>query len=93
MSVLQVLNLTASTNSELMFRWFMICISVGLESVLEPAVAFVTAQGRMKFVRPLYRALFAAGDQGKQLAVETFKKHRQFYHSIASKIISKDLGL
>ena len=47
----------------------------------------------MKFVRPLYRSLFACGNKGKSLAIETFTKHRLYYHSIAQKMVAKDLGL
>jgi hypothetical protein len=32
--------------------------------------------GRMKYVRPLYRALYKAGPKGQKLAVETFLKHK-----------------
>jgi hypothetical protein len=46
----------------------------------------------MKFVRPLYRALFAS-EMGKKVAVATFVKHRDFYHPVCAKMLAKDLEL
>lgn len=46
----------------------------------------------MKFVRPLYRALFAS-QCGKEVAFKTFKENYKMYHSIAAKMVAKDLGL
>ena len=46
----------------------------------------------MKYVRPLYRALFAS-EMGKELAVQVFLKHKDFYHPICSKMIATDLKL
>ena len=46
----------------------------------------------MKFVRPLYRALFLS-PMGKDAAVETFLKKKDFYHPICSKMIAADLSI
>jgi hypothetical protein len=55
-------------------------------------VQFVTEQGRMKFVRPLYRLLYKAKN-GADLARDTYMKHRDFYHPIAGQLIEKDIGI
>ncbi len=44
----------------------------------------------MKFVRPLYRALYKS-DMGKEAAVKAFLEHRNFYHPIAAKMVATDL--
>jgi len=44
----------------------------------------------MKFVRPLYRALFASR-MGKKLAVDTFLQSADFYHPICAKMVAGDL--
>ena len=54
------------------------------------AIRFITTQGRMKFTRPLYRALYKS-KMGKQLAVTTFLQHKDFYHPIGVKMIAQDL--
>jgi leukotriene-A4 hydrolase len=83
---------STSQNSEIRFRYYTLGIRAGITAVHAPAVAFLGEQGRMKFVRPLYRDLFAA-PESKALALSTFKKLRDTYHSICSKMVAKDLGL
>jgi len=84
--------LTQSKNSEIRFRWYQNCIRAEHEVVFPHVVSFLKEQGRMKFVRPLYRSLFKS-TKGKELAVSTFKANKNSYHNIASKMISKDLEL
>lgn len=55
-------------------------------------VYFITTQGRMKYVRPLYRALHES-KMGKDLAVDAFLKNKDFYHPICAKMIASDLKL
>ena len=47
-----------------------------MHRIFPQVVDFITSQGRMKFVRPLYRALFMAGDEGASLAKATFAKYK-----------------
>mmetsp|Transcript_23074 Transcript_23074/g.34411 ORF Transcript_23074/g.34411 Transcript_23074/m.34411 type:complete len:220 (-) Transcript_23074:313-972(-) len=93
--ILKALNdeceLSKSMNSEIIFRWYKVGIRCDMKEVFPGAVKFMTSQGRMKFVRPLYRLLYAS--EGKKLALDTFKAHRNIYHSIASKMLAKDLDL
>lgn len=87
-------NLTGSKNSEIRFRWLTLCIRQPLLDRFEHVGAFLSEQGRMKFVRPLYRDLFTlGGEEGKKFALETFQKNRNMYHSIASKMVARDLEL
>lgn len=44
--------------------------------------------GRMKFVRPLYRALELVD---RKLAVKTFEANKNFYHPICRGMVEKDL--
>jgi leukotriene-A4 hydrolase len=62
------------------------------EPIYPEVVKFITEQGRMKFVRPLYRLLHQAKN-GAQLAVDTYLEHKSFYHPIAAQLIEKDIGL
>jgi leukotriene-A4 hydrolase len=54
------------------------------------AVKLATEQGRMKFTRPMYRELFKVD---RDLARETFLKHKKQYHPICEKMVTKDLEL
>lgn len=80
-------------NSEIKFAWLMLCIHSGYKAAQKDIVAFVTSLGRMKFVRPIYKQLFAGDAEFKKLAVETFTKHRKSYHSICQKMVARDLKL
>jgi len=79
-------------NSEIRFWWLTVCIRAEMEPAMQAAVEFVKEQGRMKFIRPLYRDLFQS-TKGKQLAIDTFQQNKHIYHGIASKMVSKDLKL
>lgn len=75
-----------------------ICIShtysiyVGDNEILPIALRFITSQGRMKFVRPIYRDLFKS-NLYKSIAMKTFLENSDFYHPIARKMIACDMSL
>ncbi|KNC81728.1 hypothetical protein SARC_05969, partial [Sphaeroforma arctica JP610] len=86
-------NLNAVHNSEIRFVWQLLCLKLGDEIVFPQVIKFITEQGRMKYVRPLYRALAKCSPAGEELALETFKKHKKFYHNTAAAMVAKDLRL
>ena len=56
-----------------------------------PAVAaFLKEQGRMKYLRPLYRAL---NKKYRQFALDLFAEARSGYHPIAEKMVASDLHI
>lgn len=59
-------------------------------SVLPGVVSFLEEQGRMKFIRPLYRAMYRS-KCARQMALDTFAKLSGGYHPIASKMLCADL--
>jgi len=61
-------------NSEILHRFSLLCINAEDRSILEPCLKFITTQGRMKFVRPIYRALYGS-KMGREVAVKTFKEN------------------
>jgi len=83
---------SSSKNAEIQFRWCKLGLKCNHEQSVEPTIKMLTSQGRMKYTRPLYRALFSS-NVGKDHAIPTFQKHRDFYHKICTKMVSKDLGL
>jgi len=88
----ELYGLTKIRNAEIRFRWYVLAIQHEHKEIFPHTVSFLTEQGRMKFVRPLYRHLFKSAT-GKQLALETFEKHQHFYHPICSKMVSRDFTL
>ncbi|ORX55588.1 hypothetical protein DM01DRAFT_1320836 [Hesseltinella vesiculosa] len=78
---------------EIKFRWQMVTLKASYEPIYPAVVSFVTEQGRMKYVRPLYRSLAKAKGDGQALARSTYLAHRSFYHPICAQLLAKDLGL
>lgn len=87
--------LESSKNAEIRCAWYLLCIKAGDKTVLPMVTEFLEEQGRMKYVRPLYRALRTSGklDGGRQVAVETFEKVKRKYHPICAKMCAVDLQL
>ena len=79
-----------SRNAEILFRFCILAIASEYPDILPVVIRFITTQGRMKFVRPLYRALHKS-KMGRQLAIDTFLSNAAFYHPIAAKMIASDL--
>ncbi|KAG1146328.1 hypothetical protein G6F37_008088 [Rhizopus arrhizus] len=88
----QLYQLTPNHNADLRLRWQQVCLMADYEPIYPQVVQFITQQGRMKFVRPLYRLLHQAKN-GAQLAVDTYLQNKSFYHPIAAQLIEKDIGL
>lgn len=78
-----------SRNAEIRFRWYTVLLRARDLRLVEPTCRFLEEQGRMKFVRPLFRDLCRAA--GKKQAVELFTRIKSMYHPIAAKMIQRDL--
>eukprot|EP00455_Lapot_gusevi_P035964 TRINITY_DN398_c0_g1_i2.p1 TRINITY_DN398_c0_g1~~TRINITY_DN398_c0_g1_i2.p1 ORF type:complete len:462 (+),score=219.75 TRINITY_DN398_c0_g1_i2:33-1388(+) len=88
----QAYQLTQVKNSEIRFCWQKLGIRSHWEVIYPHVVTFITEQGRMKFVRPLYRELYRV-EAARHLALEAFLAHRHTYHSICSKMVARDLQI
>ncbi|KAE9038919.1 Leukotriene A-4 hydrolase [Phytophthora rubi] len=82
-------HLSTTHNSELRFRWFTLALRSGDLRVLDRTVDFLKEQGRMKFVRPLFRDLCATVGVVRGAAI--FEDCKSRYHPIAAKMIQKDI--
>jgi leukotriene-A4 hydrolase len=82
-------NFTASKNAEIRFRWQRLCLASDVAWIVPHVFDFVKSQGRMKFVRPLYRSLAAssAADEARKI----FMANATAYHPIARKMLANDL--
>jgi leukotriene-A4 hydrolase len=72
-----------------MLQWFPLCISMGYNAVIDNAANWVSSQGRMKYINPIYTALIKSGQ--RQKAFELFSKNINFYHPIATSKLKKML--
>ncbi|KAJ2311409.1 Leucyl aminopeptidase yscIV [Coemansia sp. RSA 2611] len=84
--------LTGYRNCEVRFGWLALALKSNYMAVVDAVIDMLSTQGRMKFTRPLYRLLHACPD-GRELAVKTFLRLRDFYHPICARMVEKDLEL
>ncbi|KAJ1849759.1 Leucyl aminopeptidase yscIV [Coemansia sp. RSA 2708] len=84
--------LTGYRNCEVRFGWLALALKSNYMAVVDAVIEMLSTQGRMKFTRPLYRLLHACPD-GRELAVKTFLRLRDFYHPICARMVEKDLEL
>eukprot|EP00798_Chlamydomonas_sp_ICE-L_P016616 gene16616-22859_t len=85
-------NLYSYQNAEIRCAFYRLAIPAEDEEVLPHAIDLVTKQGRMKFLRSIYRALMKS-KMGKKAAVDTYEAAKASYHPIAVKMVAADLGL
>jgi len=88
----QVYHFDASKNTDILLAWYILCLNSNYEPAIAGAVKLVSNVGRMKYIRPLYKALFDSS-LAKPIAISTFKANKQSYHSIAARQLEQDLHL
>lgn len=85
----QVYEFTKSKNSEISFAWQILCIQSDYKNIFPLVSEFLSRTGRMKYVRPLYRALLKS-KEGRTVAEETLEKNKYFYMTTTYKLLIKD---
>merc|ERR1711874_623381 len=80
------------SNVEVEFKWIRLGLAAKWEKAVEPALRLATIQGRMKFVRPLYRDLYA-WEEKRQQAIDTFLAHRDEMMYVTAEMVAKDLHI
>jgi aminopeptidase N len=78
--------LTERKNPELLVAWLVRACEAGYAPVLPRVEAVLGDVGRMKYLKPLYRAL-AGRPETKALALELFERFRDRYHPIAQQVL------
>ena len=78
-------------NAEIACKWFQLCITQGYTKVDAKIEAFLTTIGRVKFVKPLFKALVEAGriDFAKRI----YEKNKGSKHSLELKLIGDMLAV
>ncbi|WZH43661.1 peptidase family M1-domain-containing protein [Fusarium acuminatum] len=80
----------SSKNVEILSAYYLVALKAQDPAIYQDAATLLGRVGRMKFVRPLFRAL---NKVDRQLALDTFEKNKDFYHPICKGMVEKDLGL
>ncbi len=78
-------------NSEVLFQWLRLAVASHYEPAFPALEVFLTSQGRMKFVVPLYRAL-GESEWGRPMAERIFRTARPTYHPLTVAAIEQALG-
>lgn len=81
---------TSTRNAEVAFRYWLLAVTCKQTRLYKSAAAWLGTVGRMKFVRPLFRALDKADPK---LARETFARLAQGLHPICREMVRKDLKM
>ncbi|XP_057296389.1 leukotriene A-4 hydrolase-like isoform X2 [Hydractinia symbiolongicarpus] len=90
--MIEVYKLFTYNVSEIQFSLLRMCVRAKLKEAYPKTIEFVLSQGRMKFVRPLYREMYK-NEETRDMAIATFKENRNIYHSITANMVAKDLHL
>jgi len=88
----KVYGFDAVKNSEIRFRWIRTGLAARYEPAVEMAVAMVTDQGRMKFLRPIYRDLYD-WEEMRQVGIDTYHKVKHTYMQVSRQGLEKDLHI
>ncbi|WP_112382699.1 M1 family metallopeptidase [Sphingomonas carotinifaciens] len=76
-------------NSEIRFAWLQLALANRYAPAEASAEAFLTGQGRRKFVAPLFAQLWGQGDWGRALATRIYAKARPGYHAVTATTVDR----
>uniref|UniRef100_A0AC35U662 Leuk-A4-hydro_C domain-containing protein n=1 Tax=Rhabditophanes sp. KR3021 TaxID=114890 RepID=A0AC35U662_9BILA len=85
-----VYKLDKTENCEIIMSWLTLGLKAEWHDIIEPALAFSSTYGRLKYVKPLYKRLFE-WKESKDLAIASFKKNIPFMHPITAHVVSNML--
>jgi leukotriene-A4 hydrolase len=78
--------LSRSHNAEILSGWLELALESGHRPAIPRALEFLGEVGRMKYLKPLYKALLAAPET-REIARATFARHKDGYHPIARHVV------
>ncbi|MBO9558691.1 MAG: M1 family metallopeptidase [Caulobacter sp.] len=79
--------LSAQGNSEIRFVWLELAVANRYDPAVPSLEAFLTDQGRRKFVAPLFKDLMAQGEWGQPIAKRLYTKTRPLYHAVTRQTV------
>lgn len=80
----QAFALTATGNNEVLFAWLELAVANRYDPAVPAVERFLAAQGRRKFVLPLFKALAADTQWGLPIARRLYPRVRPLYHPVTS---------
>ncbi|KAJ1523935.1 hypothetical protein ONE63_010484 [Megalurothrips usitatus] len=85
-------SLASTRNCEIRFRWIRLGLKARWQPSIAPALEFVTQQGRMKYVRPIYRDLYA-WEEARPQAIATYLQNKSSMMFVSAYTVAKDLHI
>ncbi|KAI1715474.1 peptidase family m1 domain-containing protein [Ditylenchus destructor] len=79
-------DLNSVGNCEVFYSWALVAVKAKWPPIIPHALDFLTRQGRMKYLKPVYKRLFAWEDSREQ-AIVRFNQNAPFMHPIAVRAI------
>lgn len=86
----KIYNVATSTSVEVKTSYLLIALKANDTSCFRDVADWLGQVGRVKYVRPLLRSL---NKVDRQLALDTFQRHKDFYHPACRGMAEKDLGI
>ena len=74
------------------FQWLRLCLKSRWEPKVAEALEFATSQGRLKFVRPLFRDVYA-WEEMRLRAIDTYLQYKDKMMYVTREMLAKDLHL
>jgi len=79
-------DLSKSSNVEIQFRWFQLCLKNNYLDVIPQIDQFLSKHGRGLYVKPLYKLLH---EVDHSIAVNIYQKNRPYYHSVIRSVFDQ----
>jgi len=87
----QAFRLSQSGNAEVLFAWLQLALANRYQPAVPAAERLLAAQGRRKFVLPLFQTLLGEGEWGRPIAERVYARTRASYHSVTSTSVDRAL--
>ncbi len=84
--------LGSSTNNEVLFAWLDLATRNRYDPAVPALTAFLNSVGRGKFVRPLYKTLYADAAWGRPIAQRLYASARPLYHPLVTRDVDKTMA-
>jgi len=83
------INLGTSNHPEICYTWFQVALAMKDEEAIEPAKKFLAKQGRMRYLRPVFRELYRLDKENTIVFLDSVK---HLYHPVATRMIQVEFG-
>ncbi|VDN04017.1 unnamed protein product [Thelazia callipaeda] len=82
-----VCGLSESRNSDILSSWILLGLKNQWRPIVRLALHFIASQGRISYLRPIYRALFH-WSKNRRRAIHAFQSNASFMHPITKAIVA-----